>query len=280
MTGKEERGLVPVVGEPLGTPLVYGPDRVFVHLCMPGALDPNERALRALEPAHPVVTLRLDHLLDLGQEIRRWELAAATAASVLGVDLADEPAVRDVDELTTDLLARARAGGTPAEPQPTIREGALSVHAAAQAPSLRALLAHLMRTSHPGDWVAVHAYLPQEPAIDAALARLRVALRDASTLATTASYAPRVLHGAAQLHKGGPGSCIVLSLTADPREEVDVPGEPYGFGALAHDQALGDLASLWHLGRRALRVHLGKDPVDGLAALEHAVSAAFGRHAA
>jgi hypothetical protein len=57
------------------------------------------------------------------------------------------------------------------------------------------------------------------------------------------------------LHKGGPNTGVFLLLTA-PGQDLPVPGEPFSFGVLELAQALGDLASLDHTGRRALHVHL------------------------
>jgi len=45
-------------------------------------------------------------------------------------------------------------------------------------------------------------------------------------------------------------------LTADVREDVEIPGEPFSFGVLELAQALGDFASLGATGRRALHIHL------------------------
>src|SRR5438067_13333634 len=46
-TGKEGKGLVPIEGEPVGKPAVYGADRQFVHIRMDS--DPPNRAVPALE---------------------------------------------------------------------------------------------------------------------------------------------------------------------------------------------------------------------------------------
>jgi hypothetical protein len=43
-----------------------------------------------------------------------------------------------------------------------------------------------------------------------------------------------------------------------------IPGEPYTFGVLRQAQALGDFSSLQSKGRRAIRIHLGRDVVAGL----------------
>ena len=48
-TGKQGKGIVPVEGEPLGKPAVYGDDRVFVYIRIDS--DPANRAVQALERA-------------------------------------------------------------------------------------------------------------------------------------------------------------------------------------------------------------------------------------
>ena len=55
-TGKEGKGIVPVAGETLGPPSVYGYDRLFVSIAV-GKLDgETDVKLKALEAAgHPVV---------------------------------------------------------------------------------------------------------------------------------------------------------------------------------------------------------------------------------
>jgi transaldolase/glucose-6-phosphate isomerase len=65
-TGKEGQGLLPVVGEPLGAPSVYGDDRLFVHICLRGEGDyALERSVAALrEAGQPVITLQMDGPLD------------------------------------------------------------------------------------------------------------------------------------------------------------------------------------------------------------------------
>src|SRR3989442_16000006 len=76
-TGKDDRGIVPVAGEPLGSPAVYGQDRVFVHIRAAGDEDKEQEAcLNRLEAVgHPVIRIEAADLLDLGQEFFRWEVA-------------------------------------------------------------------------------------------------------------------------------------------------------------------------------------------------------------
>src|SRR2546428_5222268 len=91
-TGKQGKGLIPVAGEPLAEPAVYGADRLFVALLLPGEDPGTERALRDLEAAgQPVVVLRIDEPLDLGAEFYRWEVAHPGAGSALGINPIDVP---------------------------------------------------------------------------------------------------------------------------------------------------------------------------------------------
>ena len=59
-TGKEGTGIVPVAGEPLGPPEVYGDDRLFV------AIGPHPGLDDLVAAGHPVVELAYGDPLDLG----------------------------------------------------------------------------------------------------------------------------------------------------------------------------------------------------------------------
>src|SRR5690606_32980070 len=67
-TGKEGRGILPIEGEPLGTPEVYSEHRLFVALGEHDGLDALEAA------GHPVVRVMPEaDLYALGGEFFRWE---------------------------------------------------------------------------------------------------------------------------------------------------------------------------------------------------------------
>ena len=122
----------------------------------------------------------------------------------------------------------------------------------------------LGRRLREGDYYAIMAYIPRTAEHDALLTRLRVALRDATRLATSVGYGPRFLHSTGQLFKGGPDKGVFIQLTADDLEDVPIPGEAWGFSRLKGAQATGDLQALESRGRRVVRVHLGRDASGGL----------------
>jgi len=260
-TGKLGKGIVPVEGEPLGKPAVYGDDRLFVYMRMDA--DPPNKAVEALERAgQPVVTLTMRDKLDLGGEFLRWEIATAVAGSVLGIDPFDQPNVQESKDNTKKVLAKYRAAGKlPA---------AESVPAAKSRAGLRSLLGRAKR----GSYFAIMAYTTRTTASESAIASIRTSVRDATHYATTAGYGPRFLHSTGQLHKGGPKTGVFLQIVQDDTRDVPIPGQPYSFSILKQAQSLGDLESLTSRRLPVLRVTLGRETAAGWKALASAIKSA------
>jgi hypothetical protein len=209
------------------------------------------------------------------------------------VDPFDQPNVEESKELTRRVLAgesdgdgdAADADAAPAdaasadaprrpgtEPAATgdlvfHPDAALQLTSPADATFAGELRRHLERR-RPSAYLALQAFLAPSPDVDAALARIRARLRDATRCATTAGYGPRYLHSTGQLHKGGPPIGWFLQLTDDHGVEREIPGWPYTFGQLIDAQARGDLAALEAHDLPVARIHLGPDAAAGLAALE------------
>jgi transaldolase/glucose-6-phosphate isomerase len=108
-----------------------------------------------------------------------------------------------------------------------------------------------------------------------ALQSLRHRVRDAKKVATCLGFGPRFLHSTGQAYKGGPNTGVFLQVTCDDAKDLPVPGQRYTFGIVEAAQARGDLQVLAERGRRALRVHIGKDVAAGLEALDAAAAKAL-----
>jgi transaldolase/glucose-6-phosphate isomerase len=269
-TGKEGTGLLPIAGEPLGAPSAYGEDRLFVYLCLPNDGDQDlERGVAALRDAgHPIVRIRLDDRLDLGQEFFRWEFATATAGAILGINAFNQPNVQESKDDTRRLLEIFESENRLPDEEPALLEEPLSIYYGKAASDAVQTLARFFDQARPGDYVALMAYLTENAANDRVLQEIRVCLRDRLRLATTVGYGPRFLHSTGQLHKGGPNTGLFLQLTVDEAQDAPVPGKPYTFGLLKRAQAQGDLQALREHGRRVMRIHLGDDALEGLKAVE------------
>jgi len=277
-TGKAGTGLLPVAGEPLGDPSVYGADRVFAYFRLKDAADDDlEKGIEALKRAgQPVVTITLDDPLDLAQEFLRWELATATAGAVLGINAFDQPNVQESKDNTGRLLKLLGDKGELPEDSPDLVEAPLRLYGMQGISTVGQALARFLGQARAGDYLALLAYIPETKAAERVFARIRVRIRARLRLATTHGYGPRYLHSTGQLHKGGPNTGLFLMLTADDADDIEIPGRAYTFGILENAQATGDLQALREHGRRVLRIHLGPQAEDGLNKLADALQSAWG----
>jgi transaldolase / glucose-6-phosphate isomerase len=287
-TGKVGKGIIPVDREQLGTPGVYGNDRLFVYLRLESAPDPKQdAAVDALEKAgHPVVKIEVEDIYDLGQEFFRWEIATAVAGSIIGINPFNQPDVEASKVETRKLTDEYEKTGSLPPEQPMLeadgvklyadpRNSAELAKAAGSDKSLAGYLkAHLGRI-RAGDYFATLAYVQMNDEHRKELQSLRHAVRDNKKVATCLGFGPRFLHSTGQAYKGGPNSGVFLQVTCDDANDIAVPGQKFTFGLVKAAQARGDFAVLAERGRRALRVHIGKDVGGGLAALRRAVEKAL-----
>jgi transaldolase / glucose-6-phosphate isomerase len=239
-TGKQGKGILPVAGEPLGDPDVYGDDRVFAYLRDPDNADPDTDAkLEALARAgHPTLTLAVHGPADLGRIFFFAEFAVAVAGWALGINPFDQPNVQEAKDNTARVL-REGADAPPSE------------------------LAPILQASPPR-YIAVVGYVTPSDEFDAAVEELRVKLRDRTKATTTFGYGPRYLHSTGQYHKGGPPNGVFLQLYRRSDEDVEIPEAGYSFEHLKNAQALGDAQTLRQHGLEVVRIDLEGDPADAV----------------
>lgn len=276
-TGKEGRGILPVIGEPLVAPDSYGKDRAFVHIRMEGDCA-NDAVLQKLtQRGDPLITLRLQDRYDLGGQFFLWEMATAVAGACLGVNPFDQPDVEAAKVHTREMIAAFHKEGKLHILTPTLQGEGIVVYGDVRAKNtpgeaLNCFLTH----AEEGAYIALQAYLHPDSDTGSALLSLRNALRGRFGKAVTVGYGPRFLHSTGQLHKGDAGRGLFVQLTADGSQDVSIPDEaglPHSsltFGVLKEAQALGDRQALLNSGRRVIRFHLGADVIGGLRKLEEA----------
>ena len=252
-TGKQGKGIVPIVGE---APLAeYDGDRVAVVLELPGEhadLDVIDR-LRA--SGAPVVTLRMSSVLALGAEFFRWEVATATAGFLLGINPFDQPNVQQAKEATGGLLAAFEANGSlPALAiDASFDDVHLTLSDAAREQLRGAGARAFLGTVGRGDYLGIMAYVsPGDAALAQVFEHFRSQAGALTRAATMFGYGPRYLHSTGQLHKGGPPNGVFVIISPVQSDDLAIPGERYSFGTLGAAQAYGDFASLNQAGRRAL----------------------------
>lgn len=275
-TGKEGKGILPVVGEPLGAPGVYGSDRVFVHMRLDDDTAPQGPIDALVAAGHPVIHVEVPESYHLGGQILWWEIATAVAGYRLGINPFDQPNVEAAKILSREVVAAyTKSGSLPSE-TPTLTEGDITVFTQSKlsATTVESVVQQFLAQGKQGAYIAFQAYVQPTPETDAALQSLRTHLRDNLKLATAVGYGPRFLHSTGQLHKGDAGHGLFVQFTMDEAEDAPIPdeagksGSSMSFGVLKLAQAMGDAQALRNAGRQVIRLHLGK---NGFKALSGAI---------
>jgi transaldolase/glucose-6-phosphate isomerase len=269
-TGKQGKGILPVVGEAEFGVQTYGADRLFVYL----ALDGDETfagRVRALESAgQPVIRLPIRDVYDLGAQFFIWEMATAIAGYRLGIQPFDQPNVESAKILARQMVEAYGQQGKLPELTPAMQSGEILVYGNVQAASLEQALQAFLAQAEAGAYIVLQAYLQPTPETDAALQALRARLGERTRLAVTCGYGPRFLHSTGQLHKGDAGKGLFIQLTDEAAQDAPIPDQAgsqassISFGVLKLAQALGDRQALLEAGRNVIRFHLGADTLSGL----------------
>ena len=202
---------------------------------------------------------------DIGGEIFRWELATAVAGSLLGIHPFDQPDVDAAKVAARRLVAAAHEG--------TIEPRGERLHVAREwswfggGPALELPSAAAERRR---PTCCAPTSTRCAPATSSRCSRFCRAPASSSRrssarawrwlagggAATTLGFGPRYLHSTGQYMKGGPDRGVYLFVTRHVDDDLAIPGQEIGFGALQRAQALGDIEVLLERGRRVLHVEL------------------------
>ena len=261
-TGKEGKGVVPVAGETLTQNFDYREDRFFVHLSTGSEDDKRVSAIAAdlAERSYPVFTIKMDDVYQLGAMFLLWEIATAAAGAILGIDPFDQPNVQDAKTRTKNLLADLEKGNVSPETTAPIL---VSSDIAGEV-KLETLAQDLYSLLESNDYVALLPYVYPSEETEKALLGLRDKIMLRTKRAVLFGYGPRYLHSTGQLHKGDGNNGVFLILSAEPANDIKIPGQHYTFGQLCNAQALGDFQALQAKGRRVIKIHLAQPLLESI----------------
>ncbi len=254
-TGKDSRGLAPVLYEPPLETSSYGDDRAFVRIPLAGEPDPDaDRLLDSLsEAGHPVAVFPPLSPPDVGAEMYRWQHAVVTASALTGLWPFDQPDVQASKDMARRIVD-GTAGGIAPEP-----ENAEAV-------------VNALRNAPKGSYLAVMAFVQATAALEASLRKLRAAVGETFGMPVMVGYGPEFLHSTGQLHKGGPKSLVGLQIHARGETIVRAPGDSHTFGDILAAQADGDLHVLRDRGLPAFRLRCGPEgPAGAVLELSRAI---------
>jgi glucose-6-phosphate isomerase len=243
-TGKQGKGLLPVVVPDTSAPN-FTPNSADCIL-----LTLGDTCLEPPPASHFGASVRA----PLGAAMLLWEYAVPVAGRIIGINPFDQPDVESAKQAARDMLE-----GGAGTPEPEFSDGDVDVFATpgllAGGKTVEDAVDSLLSQLDPQQgYLAVMAYLDR--AADSGLALVREALAARTGRPVTFGWGPRFLHSTGQYHKGGPPTGVFLQITAEPTEDLEIPGRPFTFGSFIQAQAIGDGTVLAEHHRPVLRLHL------------------------
>ncbi|MCH8035464.1 MAG: bifunctional transaldolase/phosoglucose isomerase [Bacteroidetes bacterium] len=267
-TGKNGKGILPVVGEEVTTPEFYSDDRLFIylHLINDKSKDAVVQALK--DTGHPVVEIMLKDIYELGGEYFRWEMATAIAGWVINIQPFDQPNVEAAKILAKEMLTEYLKEGKIPQPDAKFNCDGLKVFTESSTNNLNSLINELFGDNDKqfrnkdNRYVTIQSYLKPDDATTKQLQKLRTAIQKKYKSAVTVGYGPRFLHSTGQLHKGDAGNGVFIQIISRINEDAPIPnnaGEDksnMAFGVLITSQAFGDRQALLGNKRKVISFQL------------------------
>lgn len=259
-SGKDGKGILPIANEPELTIEKYSEDRLFIRLEQNG--ERQKLVDELIENGHPVISIHLKDEYDLAAQFYLWEIAVATACSVIGVNSFDQPDVQDAKVRTLAGLEEYRQNGRFPEviahaeyprvkvltslPPTVERRGSIQ----------RLIFSYIEHNLENSEFVAINAFIPKNEKNETLLQELRRKIGQKFALPVTLGFGPRFLHSTGQFHKGGPNSGLFVLITAQRQEDIEIPDQSIRFGVFQRAQAIGDLRALEAKDRKVLWLDL------------------------
>lgn len=277
-TGKEGKGIVPVEGERFGPLSCYSSDRVFVNIFTEKNSKKAKKlsALLVLQKI-PVIDICINNKYSVGGLFYLWEFATAVMGYTLKINPFDEPNVSESKENTGKVLKYFEEKNKLPKQKPLAGWKKIKIYSAVKISKKsrkkkskysgitpEQYLRLFFKMKKKDDFISLMSYLHNSNEINRSVQNIRELLKIRLKCATTSGYGPRFLHSTGQLHKGGKDNGMFIQFVCEDKKDLQVPGKPYTFGILKQSQALGDFKSLGKHNRRAIKIHLGKNPDAGL----------------
>jgi glucose-6-phosphate isomerase len=285
-TGKEGKGILPIVGESVADPECYRGDRLFLEFTLGGNVSLGEKLERLSAAGHPIVQLSLQDRSDLGAQVFLWEFATAIAGHQLGINPFDQPNVEAAKVLAREMMKSYEETGELTSEESSLNLPGLEVFYRTPGSTKGSIstftdiveaLNRFFERVGDGGYVAIHAYVQPSQEMDRWLEDLREQIRIRTQLATTVGYGPRFLHSTGQLHKGDAGKGLFLQINSDTGRDLPIPDEvgsgesSMGFGLLKLAQAIGDREALLAAGRHVICFHVQEPTIANLQPLIEAL---------
>jgi glucose-6-phosphate isomerase len=264
-TGKEGRGILPVIEQKLYPPQFYGSDRLLVYLSL-GKEPTSSRKLQEIsEQGIPALEVQIEDRDQIGSLFFLWEFATALTGVGIGINPFDQPNVESAKIQARNMVETYRETGQlpPSDWIPF---------------ESKVLDKFITQHQKPDGYIAIQAFINPSVQNNNALLNLQESIFQKYHLPVTIGFGPRFLHSTGQLHKGDRGAGLFIQLLSDPELDIDIPDDldqdisSVTFGTLLKAQALGDAAALQDAGRSVLQFSLADSTGIDLQAIADSIT--------
>lgn len=235
-TGKEGRGILPIIDEIPDASISFSNDRIFIFIDTNGKEFPEELFNNLRTNDHPIIQIKINNNYDLAQLFYVWEFAIAVAGHILRINPFSQPNVELAKQKTRNLIAEYVSSNKTPKSQSSDFD--------------LKILDDFLSTIKPGDYIAILAYINSQFELMEKLKDLRSLITIKTGLATTLGIGPRYLHSTGQLHKGDKGNGHFILISSNSAQDLEIPTEigiqesAISFNALKYFQAKGDFEAL------------------------------------
>jgi len=274
-TGKLKKGIIPIFGQTSYPLDIFKQSCVAVAVRMLGECDEmlDDKIAELRQANIPLISIEIRDAKDLGAELFKWEIATMLLCAQNGIDPFADPDATEARRASSRILEQIEKTGELPLPRIRVKESGIALRMEGETRqqvstlSLPDALRSFLELRPADGYLAILPFSFPHPAVTAALEGIREQLVERLKTPVLVTSGPRYLHSLGQVYKGGPPKGIFIILTAEPSEDVQVPGAGYTFRQLDLALALGDFESLVHHKRPVLLLHFTQGMDTGLAQL-------------
>jgi transaldolase/glucose-6-phosphate isomerase len=272
------RGFIPIFGQENYALATVKEKCVVVTLSLANQESAEATEFAELRDAGvPTVEIKMGQPADFAAEIFKWEVATALACASMGLNPFLEGATQGNIGVPAQALEDIAKKRHFLMPSARVTAGSISLYAEGRSRrmisnlSLREALRTFLELRNQDSYIAILPFFKLIPGYVEVVQDLRDHLRYQLEMPVQVSSGPRYIHALGKIYKEGPANSIFIVITAEPREDLAIPGADYTFGQLHLALAMAEAEALENASKPTIRLHLADGAEKGLKELRDVV---------
>lgn len=250
-TGKEGKGLIPIINTEIYDTSTYSDDRSFIIVTLKNFEGNDEKIKKLIEAKHPVLRLYLNDIYDIAKEFYKWEIATAVCGHIMKINPFDQPDVQFTKDFTKKLL---KSKNIPIKPD--IKNKKWEIYLANMTrEDEKSILWQILKNIPENGYLALCGYIDENPKNSTTFEKIKRLAIENGGITFISVYGPRYLHSIGQLFKGGKNTGIFIILTSHSKKDIKILGEDLSFRKICISQAQGDFLAMKEKGRKCIMVY-------------------------